>query len=68
MVKKSNNQYTESTVCSIYKYLICPSPKVLEKLERNLENASKVLEFGFGKGVEILKNHILCCIVVMLLF
>ena len=45
MVKKSKNRYT------VYKYLICHSRKVLEKLEINLENAAKMLEFDFGKGV-----------------
>ena len=45
MVKKSKNRYT------VYKYLICHSRKVLEKLEINLENALNVLESDFGKGV-----------------
>ena len=33
---------------------------VLEKLEMNLENASKVLDFDFGKGVgtlEVFSKH-----------
>ena len=35
----------------MYKYVICHSCKVLEKLEMHLENALKVLEFNLEKGV-----------------
>ena len=50
MTEKRNNWYNEYTVCTVCKYVICHSRKVLEKLE----NASKVLEFDFEKDVRTL--------------